>query len=202
MTTTLDVLNQMLHVMGEQPVSSPTSTHPSAISAFVTLNRVARQFQTRGWWFNREIDLPLLPQSDTGFIIIPDGTIDIDPVDPNSRLVQRGNKLYDPVNHTYNIGQTVLVDCIIQLPIEELPEVAVNYLIAKAKHDVYVDDDGDETKSTQLARDVVFAWALLQQAELRNTDVNSNQRPLTARLLARSIQWHSSGNPNLIGGGR
>lgn len=186
--------------MGEQPVSSAASQHPSTISAFVTLNRVLREFQTRGWWFNRELSLVLQPQSDTGYVLIPPDTLDIDVTDAASVLVQRGTKLYDPVLHTYAIGVPVTVDVILQLPVEDLPEVAASYLIAKCKHAVYVDDDGDETKSNQLLKDTIMCWAGLQQAELKNSDISSMNRPVVSRLLSRSIQYNSIGNPNLIGG--
>ena len=104
MTTTLDVLNHMLNVIGGSPVSSPTSDHPSVLSAMVQLNRVRREMQTRGWWFNTEYNLKLTP-NELGQLILPTNTLFIDPVDPFSHLVRRGGKLYDPVSHTFLIGQ-------------------------------------------------------------------------------------------------
>lgn len=200
MTTKLEVLNQMLHVMGEAPVSSDSSQHPSAISAMVTLDRVNRQLQARGWWFNRELELTLNPQVDTGYVIVPDGTLDIDPIDRFSTLVQRGNKLYDPFKHTYAIAEPVIVNLTLQLPIEDLPDAAGQYLIAQCKYEVYVDDDGDANKSTALEKARVLAWAELQQRELQNTDVNSTNKPISTRLLSRTGRYSASGNPMWPGG--
>jgi len=190
----------MLNVIGESPVSSATSNHPSALSAAVTLNKLTKELQNRGWWFNKEYALNLLPEVSTGHILIPQGALDIDPNHPYSNLVQRGNRLYDPVNHTYNIGEAVRVDVVLELTIEELPEIAAAFLKAKAAYDFYVNDDGDETKSTRLEKEVARTWASLQQAEMQNSDINSRNRPVSALLRSRIRQIGGSYNPMWPGG--
>lgn len=201
MTTKLDVLNHMLSVVTEAPVSSPTSNHPTALSAIVVLERVDKETQKRGWWYNTEYSLNLTP-NESGHIIVPDGTLYIDPTSTGSKLVRRGNRLYDPVNHTFNIGQAVQVDVVLQLEIEDLPESAAMYLLHKAAYDFYVNDDGDETKSNRLEREANRAWAELQQEELKAADVNAGNRPTSALLRMRMQRMGvSRSNPDLPGGG-
>lgn len=200
MTTQLEVLNHMLNTIGETPVSSPDSNHPSALSATVTLNRVNKEFQKKGWWFNTEYDLTLSPDIN-GHILIPTGTLYIDPIDVRSRLARRNGKLYDPVNHTYVIGEAVVVDAVLQLEIEDLPESAASYLMHKAAYDFYVNDDGDETKSNRLEKRVDKAWGELRQEELKAADINANNRPMTARLRIRMRQGGAGHNPTYPGGG-
>jgi len=199
MTTTLEVLNHMLNVIGESPVTTPSSSHPSVLSAMVELNRVKKEFQARGWWFNTEYDLRLSP-NESGQIVIPAGTLYIDPLDPYSKLTRRGGKLYDPVNHTFNIGQEIHVNLLVLLDVEDLPETAAMYLMHKAAYDFYVNDDGDETKSNRLEKQVDKAWANLQSEELKVSNVNAKNRPASARLRMGIRQQGTQYNPRWPGG--
>lgn len=199
MTTTLDVLNHMLNVIGESPVSTVSSDHPSVLAAMVELNRVKREMQTRGWWFNTEYNLKLIP-NEAGQVLIPTDTLYIDPVDPFSHLVRRGGKLYDPVNHTFILDQSVPVNAVLLLPVEDLPESAAMYVMHKAAYDFYVNDDGDETKSNRLERQVDRAWAVLQQEELKVSNVNAKNRPQVAQLRYRMRQHGVNYDPRWPGG--
>ena len=199
MTTTLEVLNHMLNVTGESPVSTATSDHPSVVSARVELDRVTKELQVRGWWFNTEYNLKLSP-NDAGQIIIPTDTLYIDPVNTQSRLVRRGGKLYDPVNHTFIIDDDVYVNAVLLLPVEDLPEAAAMYVKHKAACDFYVNDDGDETKATRLDREVLRSWAVLQNEELKALNLNANNRPAAAHLRYRMQQRGTSYNPTWPGG--
>ena len=199
LTTTLEVLNHMLNVIGETPVTSAQSNHPSDLSAMVQLNRVNKEFQSRGWWFNTEYGLKLIP-NESGEIIIPSGTLYVDPVDSQSKLTRRGGKLYDPVQHTFLINRPVFVTVILKLDVEDLPETAALYLMHKAAYDFYVNDDGDETKSNRLEKQVDKAWANLQSEELRVSNVNAMDRPTTAHLRLRTRQYGLQYNPKWPGG--
>lgn len=199
MTTTLDVLNHQLNVIGESPVSDVSSDHPSVLAAMVELNRVKREMQTRGWWFNTEYDLKLTP-NELGQILIPTDTLYVDPVDPQSSLVRRGGKLYDPRKHTFIISEPVYVNAVLLLPVEDLPESAAMFVMHKAAYDFYVNDDGDETKSNRLEKQVDRAWAVLQSEELRVSNVNASNRPAAARLRYRMRQQGAGYNPRYPGG--
>lgn len=189
----------MLNVIGEQPVTTASSDHPSVLSALVQLNRVKKELQVKGWWFNTEYDLKLTP-NELGQIIIPSGTLYIDPVDLASRLVRRGGKLYDPVNHTFIINASVYVNAVLLLPIEDLPESAAFYVMHKAAYDYYVNDDGDAEKSSRLEKQVTDSWAVLKQEQLRVDNINAMNRPAVANLRYRMRQQSGSYNPTWPGG--
>lgn len=201
MTTRLEILNHVLNVVGETPVSSPSSQHPTALSASVEIDRVNKELQKEGWWFNTEIDLVLSP-NEANNIIVPAGTLFLAPVDPNSHLVRRGTRLYDPVNHTYTIPYPVKVDLILQLPIEDLPESAAAFLQHQVALDFYVNDDGDEAKTIKLEQRVARAWAALQSAQLKASKVNALQRPSVAVLRSRISRQGVTYSPNWPGGRR
>jgi hypothetical protein len=199
MTTTLDVLNHQLNVIGESPVSTVSSDHPSVLAAMVELNRVKREMQTKGWWFNTEYDLKLTP-NELGQILVPSDTLYIFPHNPYAHLVKRGGKLYDPVKHTFVIDTPIYVDVVLLLPVEDLPESAAMYVMHKSAYDFYVNDDGDETKSNRLEKQVDRAWAILQSEELKMSRTNAKRRPQTAQLRYRMRQQGGDYDPRWPGG--
>lgn len=200
MTTQLEVLNHVIGIVGETSVSSVTSNHPTAQSALKTITRVSKQFQLRGWWFNKEYSLPLSP-NDNGEVIVPSTTIKIRPTDSANAYIQRGSRLYDPVNHTYNIGAIVKVDVTLQLATEDLPEAAAMYLMHKSAYDFYMADDGDIEKGKALLFEVTTAWAALTAQQLQMSRTNALNRPVAACLRAGIHQTGGSFNPKYPGGG-
>ena len=184
MITQLEILNHVLGVVGETPVTSADSNHPTALSATVTINRVDKEVQSFGWWFNTEYALTLLPDAQ-GEIVLPQNTLEVDPVATRSALVRRGSKLYDPVNHTFNIGVSVAVNIVLRLPIEDLPVTAASYIQHRCAYDYYVSDDGDETKSNRLEKEMDKAWARFQKEMLKVTNVNALDREAVALLQSR-----------------
>lgn len=200
MTTQLEVLNHVIGVVGETAVSSVSSNHPTAQSALKTIQRVSKQFQLRGWWFNREYNLELSPDSNQE-VIVPLTTLKVDPVDTSSPYVWRGRKLYDPSAHTYKINAVVKVNITLQLATEDMPEAAAMYLMHKAAYDFYVADDGDEAKAKMLLMEVNTAWAALNAQQLQMSNVNAKLRPVTAYLRAGIRQTGGSYNPTYPGGG-
>lgn len=201
MITELEVLNHMLNVVGESPVSTISSDHPTVLSAMTQLRRMRKELQLRAWWFNTEYDLRLIP-NELGQIIIPSNTMFVDPVDPWSHLVRRSGKLYDPKRHTYIINQPISVNVVLELNVEDMPDSAAAYLMHKCAYDFYVNDDGDETKSNRLKMEVDRTWAVLQQESLRAADTNAKLRPQVANLRHGMRQQGSSYNPRWPGGKR
>ena len=107
-TTRLNIINAMLGANGVDPVSSDDSTDPDVNSCLPVLTSADRDIQARGWWCNQEYNLTLVPDT-AGHILLPSNVLKVDPVDRSSWLVRRGTKLYDPQNHTFVIGTSVLV---------------------------------------------------------------------------------------------
>lgn len=201
MTTQLEVLNHVIGVVGESPVSNVNSQHPTAQSALLTITRVSKQFQLRGWWFNREESLILTPNVG-GEVIVPSTTLKVDPIDTSSKLVWRGNRLYDSRNHTYIIDESVTVNLNLLLPTNELPEVAAMYLMHKSAYDFYVAEDGDADKAKALLYESDKAYAEVRSHQLQMSNVNAKNRPVTAYLRSGIHQNGGGGyNPTYPGGG-
>jgi len=132
-TSKLDAVNTMLSAIGEAPVSSLSSGLIEAEIAETILNTVDREVQSMGWHFNRELNKSFA-QDTNGEIILPADILQADstllPNGPN--LVQRGLKMYDRKNHTFNIGTNVALDVVVQLNFADVPEVAKRYMVLRA----------------------------------------------------------------------
>lgn len=182
MSFELDIINAMLAVNGESPVSAVDSNDPAAIQARNALKRVDKKIQSRGWWYNKET-FTLTPQSGTGEVVLPSNVMSVDPTDTRSPYVQRGTRLYDRENNTFVIGKSVEVDLMLQLSVEDLPATAFNYLMDKAVQEYYVDEDGDAGKARELRDRVNESYAFLHREDLRNKDVNIRTSETGIRLL-------------------
>lgn len=183
MTTELEIINAMLAANGEAPVTAEDSTDPAAIQARNALARVSRTVQARGWWFNKEPEITLSHSPSTGEVILASNTLSVDPVDQSLELVQRGTRLYDRKNNTYNIGTSVVCNLVLQLPIDQLPENAAAYIMAKAVKTHYRDDDGDKDKIMSLTNDENEAFAYLQRENLAATGSNNLYSPRGLEVL-------------------
>lgn len=200
-STKLDIINSCMQSIGENPVTDVDSEHPSAISARAIMLRQDKAIQMRGWWYNREFNLKLLPNT-AGEVILPSNTLKCDPVNPSSPYVKRGNKLYDPVQHTYNINAPVYVYLIVQLDIEDLPASAADFLMKDATEKFYTNEDGDPDKAKKLQQDALRASVELMKEELSASDVNSRNRQVHRQLRSRLIMpgdggFSASGDPDL-----
>lgn len=182
MSTQLDVLNACLRAVGERPVTDYNSLHPTALSARQTVEDVDKEFQSMGWWFNKEYNLTLSHDVGTGEIIIPEETLEIKPQYPFSHLVRRENKLYDPVNHTFNIGESVTVTLTIQISINDLPVAAANYLKAMARYRWAVEEEIPEERINRYDREVLVKKTFLMNEQFKQLDINSGYRPVSAFL--------------------
>ena len=133
-TSKLEAVNTMLTSIGEIPVSSITSATTNDVSiAIQILDHVSREVQSRGWFFNTDINYSLVPTNNNE-IILPANALRVELAE-SSRLhnyVERNRKLYDRVNNTYTISGTVKVNIVFLLDFEELPEVARHYVMIRA----------------------------------------------------------------------
>lgn len=205
LSTKLDIINSCLQSIGENPETDVDSQHPSAVSARAIMNRQDKAIQMRGWWYNREFNFPLLPNT-AGEIILPSNTLRCDPVDTLSPYVKRGNRLYDPVKHTFIISATVNVTMVLQLDIEDLPATAADFLMKDVTEKFYINEDGDEAKAKKLQQDALRAEVELKKEELAASDVNTRNsqisRQLRSRLNIPGGSGYSSFDDLTVPGGR
>jgi hypothetical protein len=132
-STKLEAVNIMLSTIGEAPVNSLSSGLVDAELAETILNTVSKNVQSDGWNFNREYDYTITPTA-KGEINLPSNILRADAaLEPYSKdLVQRGTRMYDKKEHTFNIGMPVKLDVVFELDFADIPEVAKRYITIKA----------------------------------------------------------------------
>lgn len=135
-TSELEAINTILSVIGESPISSLSeiSSVADAVTAQSILSEVSRQVQTKGWHFNTEKDFELSPDTFAKEIVVPSNALRVDSMgdDREMDVVQRGNKLYDRVKHTFQFDKSIKCDLVVLLPFDQLPQAARHYVTIKA----------------------------------------------------------------------
>lgn len=200
------IINHMLRVLGEGGVSYDQSLHPTVQTCNGTLDMVSEEAQQRGWWFNRETALELVPDN-RGEVVVPTNALDVTLSSVSSmtaanktRYVIRDGKIYDNVEHTSEIGTDVYIDCVLLLDIDHIPSVMQTYIQHKAAETVFLDEDGDVQKLQKLEQRTQRAWQSLQATQLKNIATNALDRTQVQVLNGGWRPSISGRNPNHIGG--
>ena len=192
-TTELEAVNIMLSTIGEAPVNNLDSGLVDAETAETILKNVSRDVQSLGWNFNSELNYPVAADT-SGNVILPAEIVRADLAQSETKYrsstaeyVQRGNRMYDKVKHSYNIGKALNLDVIILLTFDLLPEVARRYIAIKASR-IFQERVVGSTELSQMNRDEEQkAWFALQELEGDNGDYNIFDDYSTARVLDRNI---------------
>ena len=193
LSTKLDAVNVMLSIIGEAAVNSLSSGLVDAEMAETILDNITRSVQSTGWSFNEEIGYTLSPDSN-GHLNLPANCVRVDLSQTVSKYrdskfdyVQRGSKLYDKINHTYVIADTVIVDMIVLLDFEELPEAARRFIMIRAGRTFQERVVGSDLLSSLTADDENTAWLDLLHAESDVNDHNIFDDSSVSRVVNRSI---------------
>ena len=135
-TTKLEAVNTVLATVGSSPVSSLTGAQSTDVRVAVsTLDEISREVQAVGWHFNTDEKVPLQPDETTLEITLPDTAVRVDLEDSISlrmAVAQRGRRLYNKTDRTYQFTQTLAATIVSLLEWDELPEPAKRYITIRA----------------------------------------------------------------------
>lgn len=168
-TTELEAINILLAAIGTAPVNNIDTANTDAVMAKNYINNARKEIQTEKWYFNTEDNYLLTPDIHNE-IHLPPNILNIDSIGifgENTNLIPRGNKLYDRLNHTYKIPNPVTANILLCLEIDELPETAVQYIIAKAARKYQEELLGDPSLRTWTKEDEATARGRLIDEDLR-----------------------------------
>ncbi len=131
--TQLEAVNTMLAVIGEAPVNTlEGASTADVIQAKAILNEISREVQSMGWHFNTERDYALVPDTNQEIILASNMVrVDADQY-PEYDVVQRGTKLYDRLNHTFEFKNSIKAEVVFLLGYEEIPQTARQYIMIRA----------------------------------------------------------------------
>lgn len=165
----------MLTTIGESPVNSISESTADTRIAYIILGEVNRATQIRGWHWNTESDVTLTPDGTTKEITLGTDVVRVD-VDErrysNVNVIQRGTKLYDKKNHTYQFSEPVKAEVVYLRTFAELPEQARYYIIVRSARLFQQRMIGDATGSAFSAEEETTAFLALQNAEDETADYN------------------------------
>ena len=189
--TTLDVVNDMLGLLGERRVNALDEHHPLIPDAIAKLETAAAWVQADMWWFNVEYPT-LTPQVGTGNLLVPNDTAACDSLTQYPRLTVRGNRLYNMDDVTDVFTSPIRVRLHRIVPFDDCPLLARAYIAARAKLDFQKDYDGDSMKAQILAQEIKESYARMHAEHIRNAKANILHRPSVLGKLQAIV----GGRPN------
>ena len=185
---TLTVINSCLGTMGEAPLNAIDDPHPYRAACVSILNTVNREFQARGWWFNRE-RMTLQPGALDSCIYLPGDTIGVRT--ENRNYVQRYRRLYNLDGGTYVFDTAQDVELLRLVPFEETPELYAAYAAAETIQRFQKRYDGDSQKSRELRDELNAARIAANAEETRQVKANlieSNVRLTYIKQSTRALR--------------
>ena len=185
--TELEAVNQMLSTIGESPISTLEVTGDLNVSvARQVLYDTSREIQTKGFYFNTEVDYPLARTVD-GYITVPTNTLALE-MSQYYRyydVTQRGTRLYDRRNHTFVFTEDLKADLVLFLSWDELPQPAKQYIAIAAARRFQRRMLGDDTSEKFTEMEEVMAKAQLEDSDANARDYNMGDATHMAVVLWR-----------------
>ena len=177
-TTLLDAVNVCLENIGEQPVDSLENEQiQDARIAQRTLLEIHKEGQTKGWSWNTEYNYPFLKNAKTNQIEVPEQVVEfsVDRYQYNGRFQLRGTKVYDLLNRTFVLDDTISelqADVIWLLPWDQVPEAYNRWVTVRAAR-IFSDRSlGSEALFKYTLKDEQDAQAELARVELQQEAPN------------------------------
>ena len=194
---TLDVVNDMLGLLGERRVNAIDETHPLIPDALAKLNTASATVQAVLWWFNVEYPT-LTPQAGTGHLLVPNDTAACDSLTQYPRLAVRGNRLYNLDGVTDVFTDPIRVRLHRIVPFEDCPILARAHIAAKAKMEFQLAYDGDNIKAQALQAEIAETYANMHAEHTRNAKANLLHRPSVAASLMNIVGGRPSWKNHLL----
>lgn len=169
MFSELDVVNACLATIGETPLVELEDDHDMVAAARQTMRQSTVAVMHRPWWFNT--DLVTLPVANDHFIYVPRDAVAVN-VRGRSDLTQRGRRLYNRFESTYEMNGPVHAIVTRDLPFEDLPSPAQLYLLNHTVLSFQTDFDGDNSKYQKLSQNLAQSFVSLNTEHIRQVALN------------------------------
>lgn len=128
----LDAVNEILSAVGSSPVNSlEDELNVDVLNAVRILDSVSKEIQSRGWDFNIEGSVALLPDDDTNLVPCPNNYLRF--VSSGYKLIRRSGYFFDILSQTNEFPEGLTLDTLVRgLDFEELPEVFRKFITCRA----------------------------------------------------------------------
>lgn len=132
-TEELAAVNDILAAIGESPVTSlDEDANADVANARRILNKVNRQIQSKGWTFNIDEGVSLIPDVTTNLIPFVQSYLSVLATSGTTSYVNRRGYLYDRTSRTDQFSSPVTVNLIRLRNFEEMPECFRHWIVTKA----------------------------------------------------------------------
>ncbi len=173
--TELDAVNHMLMTIGESPITvlGSSSGVPDAEAAERILFDTQRVVLEQGWHWNTEKQILLTPNT-LGEINLPENCLRVDTVYESGHIdvTQRGDRLYNIKEHSYIFEDDLVVDMVVFLQWDEMPEAARRYIRATGTRSFQEKRMASNVVEQYVMQEEHHAKAALMDAELEHDDAN------------------------------
>lgn len=177
----LNMVNLVMPKLGERPVTSLEQRHPTLaiLLPIIDQNRISALI--KGWWFN-EYTYTAMPDLN-GIINIGSDTLSFVPLQ-SDEAVQRGTRLFNPVTLDYVFTQGVKGRVTQDVPFDDLPESAAQYVFYSALIEAYTTDIGVTQELQIWTARAQSAWSDLLAEHLRQKKYSTRRSPRWQRMLS------------------
>ena len=169
MFTELDVVNACLATIGETPLLELEDDHDMVAAARSQLRKSTVAVMHRPWWFNT--DFVTLQVANDHFIYVPRDAVAVT-VRGRSDLAQRGRRLWNRFESTYEMTSPVHAVVTRDLPFEDLPSPAQLHLLNHTVLAFQTDFDGDNSKFQKLSGLLQQSYVSLNTEHIRQVALN------------------------------
>ena len=127
----LDAVNEILSAVGSSPVNSlEDELNVDVLNSVRILDSVSKEIQSRGWDFNIEDSVALLPDDDTNLVPCPNNYLRF--VSSGYKLIRRSGYFFDILSQTNEFPEGLTLDTLVRgLDFEELPEVFRKFITCR-----------------------------------------------------------------------
>ena len=180
----------MLSIISEAPVNT---LEDSGLVDVALARRVLRdasiEIQSRGWSWNTDRNVRLARTVDK-IVHVPADALHIDAEDPNTPVVPRAGKLWNPRENTFEWELVPPLKIVRFLGFSDIPAPAQTYLILNAGR-IFADRVISSEKRSGLNKtDELRAWVTLLENEAEQGDFNLAQSSPVSGLGPR---WPTTG---------
>lgn len=192
-TTKLQAINTMLSAIGEPPINTLNSQRADSNIAEQILDEVSREVQSYGWHFNTENNVTLSPDTN-GNIIVSDNVsrVDTDPARyTDLDITLRGNMLYDRVTNSSVFSSALVVNRVVMLEFEDMPEQARRYVMIRAARIFGDRMVGSEKHHMFTGQDEMLALARMREYENDTADHSIFDEYSVASVVNRNSSYRT-----------
>jgi hypothetical protein len=176
MTTELEAVNEIITQAGYTKITTvgEITSVAEASDAKDILDRISREEQSKGYYFNSE-DKVEITLDGSGEYTIPSDILRIDPYYQYKKYVQRAGKLYDIEDQTSvlgNSGDTIEVNLVRLIDFADLPETAKRYILKRAQRTYLTRYHGEPMLLEIAHKDELEAKAAFDADNFESSDFN------------------------------